>query len=165
MRLHPNPRVDHGWSFQIIFAIWRILLDYYLQNHHFYGCYKPSPNFGRPHPKLPNFCRAARDFQVRTNIDHIWASVDIGPYGPIWAHGADPLGKHTLAKSWKTVFFHECKVWLPHGRLKASLGHTELNRPSLSVDIWMSGCLKEKPIRLNQTWSWNDWMTACRFLG
>ena len=83
MRLHPNPRVDHGWSFQIIFAIWRILLDYYLQNHHFYGCYKPSPNFGRPHPKLPNFCRAARDFQVRTNIDHIWASVDIGPYGPM----------------------------------------------------------------------------------
>ena len=72
---------------------------------------------------------------------------------------------HTLAKSWKTVSCHECKVWLPHGRLKASLGHTELKRPSLSVDIWMSGCLKEKPILLNQTWSWNDWMTACRFLG
>ena len=76
-----------------------------------------------------------------------------------------PRPKYTLAKSWKTVSFHECKVWLPHGRLKASLGHTELKRPSLSVDIWMSGCLKEKPIRLNQTWSWNDWMTACRFLG
>ena len=35
-------------------------------------------------------------------------------------------------------------IRLPHGRLKASLGHTELKRPSLSVDIWMSGCLKEK---------------------
>ena len=76
-----------------------------------------------------------------------------------------PRPKYTFAKSWKTVSFHECKVWLPHGRLKASLGHTELKRPSLSVDIWMSGCLKKKPIRLNQTWSWNDWMTACRFLG
>ena len=76
-----------------------------------------------------------------------------------------PRPKYTLAKSWKTVSCHECKVWLPHGRLKASLGHTELKRPSLSVDIWMSGCLKEKPILLNQTWSWNDWMTACRFLG
>ena len=76
-----------------------------------------------------------------------------------------PRPKYTLAKSWKTVSCHECKVWLPHGRLKASLGHTELKGPSLSVDIWMSGCLKEKPILLNQTWSWNDWMTACRFLG
>ena len=55
-----------------------------------------------------------------------------------------PRPKYTLAKSWKTVSYHECKVWLPHGRLKASLGHTELKRPSLSVDIWMSGCLKEK---------------------
>ena len=55
-----------------------------------------------------------------------------------------PRPKYTLAKSWKTVSYHECKVWLPHGRLKASLGHTELKRPSLSVDIWMSGRLKEK---------------------
>ena len=37
----------------------------------------------------------------------------------------------TLAKSWKTVSFHECKVWLPHGRLKASLGHTELKKAKL----------------------------------
>ena len=38
---------------------------------------------------------------------------------------------HTLAKSWKTVSCHECKVWLPHGRLKASLGHTELKKAKL----------------------------------
>ena len=42
-----------------------------------------------------------------------------------------PRPKYTLAKSWKTVSCHECKVWLPHGRLKASLGHTELKKAKL----------------------------------
>lgn len=43
----------------------------------------------------------------------------------------NPRPEYTLAKSWKTVSCHECKVWLPHGRLKASLGPTELKKAKL----------------------------------
>ena len=72
-----------------------------------------------------------------------------------------PRPKYTLAKSWKTVSYHECKVWLPHGRLKASLGHTELKRPSLSVDIWMSGCLKEnRDFSIQHGHEMNEWRHA-----